>query len=108
MMAAISSNGTPKMSWSTNASRSAGVSVSSTTSSARPDEVGHQRLVLGVGAVGAVEDRLGHVDASRGWLASSARERSTFNETRPTTVVNHAPRFSTSLALLRLSRSQAS
>jgi hypothetical protein len=35
---AISSNGTAKTSWSTNASRSAGVNVSSTTSSASPTE----------------------------------------------------------------------
>ena len=36
------------MSCSTNASRSAGVSVSSTTSSARPTESAIERLLLGI------------------------------------------------------------
>ena len=45
---AISSNGTANMSCRTNASRSAGASVSSTTSSASPTRVGQQRLVLRV------------------------------------------------------------
>ena len=58
-IAAISSNGTANMSCSTNASRSAGLSVSSTTCSAIPTDVGQQRLVLGIGpGRRVVDDRL--------------------------------------------------
>jgi hypothetical protein len=62
---AISSKDTANMSCSTNAMRSGGDSVSSTTRSARPTEVRQQGLVLGVHPVGAVDDRLGHVNADR-------------------------------------------
>ena len=62
---AISSKGTANMSCSTNASRSAGVERLQHDEQREPDRVGQQRLVLGVGAVGAVDDRLGHVDAQR-------------------------------------------
>ena len=78
---AISSNGTPNMSWRTKASRSAGVSVSSTTSSARPDRVGEQRLVLRIGPVLAVDDRLGHVRGER--LLASRRRASAACSARP-------------------------
>ena len=70
---AISSNGTANMSCSTKASRSAGVSVSRTTSRARPDRVGQQRLVLRVGAVGPVHDRIGQVHVERLLAAHLAR-----------------------------------
>ena len=53
------------MSWSTNARRSAGVSVSSTTSRARPDRVGEQRLVLGVVRRRGGDDRIGHAHIER-------------------------------------------
>ena len=64
-MGAISSKGTANMSCSTNASRSAGVSVSSTTSSARPTESASSGLVLGIDGVVAEHDRVGHVRAER-------------------------------------------
>jgi hypothetical protein len=63
--------------------------------------------VLRIRAVGGVHDRLGHVNAE-GSLRCDGRKRSMFSDTRPTIVVNHAPRFSTSLVSDRLSRSQAS
>ena len=51
------------MSCSTKASRWAGVSVSSTTSSANPTEVGQQGFVLGVASVRVADDRVGDVYA---------------------------------------------
>ena len=95
------------MSCSTNASRSGGVSVSRTTSSARPTESASSASCSGSDPVGAVDDRLGHVNADR-LLGRTLRERSMFSETRATTVVSQPPRFSTSLVSVRLSRSQAS
>ncbi len=45
---------------------------------------------------------------SRGSSRRVRRERNMLRETRPTTVVSHAPRLSTSLVSARLKRSQAS
>ena len=104
---AISSNGTANMSCSTNASRSAGAERLEHHQQREPDRVGQQRLVLGVGPVGAVDDRLGHARAER-LLRRVSRERSMFRETRPTTVVSQPPRFSTVAASVRFSRSHAS
>ena len=99
------------MSCSTNASRSAGVSVSSTTSSARPTEsarsascsgsIPSARLTSGSGT------RVPR-GSPRGTTRREVRERSMSRHTLPTTVVNHPPRFSTPLVSERLRRSQAS
>ena len=104
---AISSNGMANMSCSTNESRSGGVSVSSTTSSARPTEsvssdscsgsVPSSRLKIGSGT-----------RASRGSSRRAVRERGMSRHTRDTPVVNHACRFSTPVGSARLRQSQAS
>ena len=95
------------MSCSTKASRSAGVSVSSTTSSASPTEsasnascsgsLPSSRLMIGSGMC-----------TSRGSSRRDSRERSMFRHTRATTVVSHPARFSTLPVSARLRRSQAS
>ena len=61
---AISSNGRPKLSWSTKASRSSGGSVSSTTSRASPTLSASTAALLRVAAVGGGDDRIGdeHVE----------------------------------------------
>jgi hypothetical protein len=84
-----------------------GGSVSSTTSSASPTEsassascsgwVPSSRLTIGSGT-----------RRSSGSSRRALRERSTLSDTRATTVVSHARRFSTSLVSDRLSRSQLS
>ena len=74
----------------------------------QPDRVGQQRLVLGIesgparltsGSGTRIVERL---------LARVSRERSTLRQTRATTVVSQARRFSISPASERLRRSQAS
>ena len=62
--APIRSNGTAKMSCSTNASRSEGDSVSRTTSRARPTESASDRLLCGVVAAGG-DHRVRHVRVER-------------------------------------------
>jgi hypothetical protein len=57
------------MSWSTNATRSAGASVSKHDEHGETDRIGHHRLVLGVDAVAVERDRLGQV-RGHGLLAS--------------------------------------
>ncbi len=107
MIPAMSVNGTANMSWSTNASRSAGESVSSTTSSARPTESASSASCSG--SVPSAGSMIG--SGMYGPNASSRRDdraRSMFSDTRATTVVSHAPRFSTALASVRLSLSHAS
>jgi hypothetical protein len=104
---AISSNGTANMSWRTNARRSGGERFSRTTSSARPTE--SARSVSCSGSVPSAESTIGSgMRTSIGSSRRVARERSMFKETRATTVVSHAPRFSISSASERLSLSQAS
>ena len=73
MIAAISSNGTANMSCRTKASRSAGVSVSSTMSKCNADRVGEQRLVLGIAAISGVDDRVRHIHLERLFTPRSAR-----------------------------------
>ena len=104
---AISSNGTPKLSWRTKASRSAGESVSSTTSRARPTESASSAscsgstlssvLTIGSGSQASVDSS-----------GRARRDRRMSRQTRPTTVVSQPPRFSIELSSVRASRSQAS
>ena len=68
----ICSNGTAKMSCSTNASRSVGDSVSSTTSSASPTESASTACCFGVVLVGATDDRIRHVHVERVLAAGRA------------------------------------
>ena len=104
---AISSNGTANMSCRTNASRSAGVSVSSTTSSARPTESASSASCSG--SVPSSRSTIGSgMCTSSGSSRRVRRERSMFRHTRATTVVSQPPRFSIASASARLSRSQAS
>ena len=91
------------MSWSTNASRSAGGMVSSTTSRASPTESASSASFSGSTPSG--RSRIG---SGRCVSCLTLRERSVFREMRATTVVSQPPRFSTWLASVRLSRSQAS
>ena len=89
---AISSNGTANMSCSTKASRSAGASVSSTTSSASADRVGQQRLAARGRRRRALDDRVGHARPSSGLLAPrSCASRSMSRHTRAETVVSQPP-----------------
>ena len=114
-MGAISSKGTPKVSCKTNAIRSAGESVSSTTSSARPipsassawcsGSIPSSRSTMGSG-IRASEVSPHGSSGNRSRL--DARERSMFRHTLPTTVVSHPPRFSTPPESERSRRSQAS
>ncbi len=106
MIGAISSNGTAKTSWSTNASRSLGLSVSSTTRSASPTESASKASCSG--SVPSSGSTIG--SGTRGPSSTSRcdwRERNMFRHTRETTVVNHASKLSISSSV-RLSRSQAS
>ena len=104
---AISSNGTANTSCSTNATRSAGASESSTTSSASPTESPSRASCSGSMPASGLTMGSGtwvSRDASRRVL----RDRSMLRQTRPTTVVSQARRFSTSLVSVRLRRIQAS
>ena len=107
MIEAISSKGTANMSCSTNANRSAGLSVSRTTSKARPTESASRASCSG--SVPSARSMIG----SGTWppIGSSRRRlrvRSMFSEMRATTVVSHPPSCSISLVSLRLSRNHAS
>ena len=105
---AISSNGTANMSCSTNARRSAGGSVSSTTSSASPTESASRASCSGSTSSARLMTGSGTRTASSGSSRRVRRDRSTFRQTRATTVVSQPPRFSIASASDRLSRSQAS
>ena len=106
-MGAISSKGRSNMSCRTNASRSAGASVSSTTCSARPTEsassasssgfVPSARLMTGSGTCTPI-----------GSSRRVPRERSAFRHTRTRIVVSQASRLSTPLTSAPLRRNQAS
>ena len=104
---AISSNGTANMSCRTNASRSAGFSVSSTTSSARPTASARSASCSGLAPSGRSTIGSG-MRTPRGSSRRDWRERSMFSETRATTVVSQPPRFSTLSASVRLRRSHVS
>ena len=106
-MPAISSNGTPNRSWSTNASRSAGVRVSSTTSRAKPTPSATSAWCSGSAPSGRVTTGSGRRRSS-GSSRRDARARSMSSDTRATTVVSQPPRLSTPVVPVRLSRSQAS
>ena len=106
-MGAISSKGRSNMSCRTNASRSAGVKVSSTTFSASPTESASSASSSGFVPSAGLMTGSGTC-TPKGSSRRVLRERSTFRHTRATTVVTQAPRLSTQLASDRLSRSQAS
>ena len=105
-MGAISSNGMANRSCNTNASRSAGVRVSSTTSSARPTESANRASCSG--SVPSLRPAIasGTCAPSGSWRRD-LRERSMSRQTRPTTVVSHPPRLSMPSVSDRLSLSQA-
>ena len=107
MTVAISSKGTANMSCSTNASRSAGASVSSTTSRASPTESARTACCSGSAALSELTIGSG-TSASNGSSGRVLRERSLFRQTRAVTVVSQPPRFSISVASERSSRSQVS
>ena len=106
-MDAISSKGTANMSWSTKASRSAGLSASNTTSRASPTESANSAACSGSVPSG------GPTTGSGRWVSSGCwwrvvRERSRLSATRATIVVSQPPKFSTALVSARLTRSHAS
>ena len=117
--AATSVNGMANVSCSTNASRSAGVSVSSTTRRARPTESASTASSSGsrAGAVppaggtapfpAAASAAPGHAPPT-GSSCRWRRDRSMFRDTRATTVVSQPPRFSTSAGFAPVSLSQVS
>jgi hypothetical protein len=107
MIGAISSKGTANMSCRTNATRSAGVSVSSTTSSASPIESASITSSSGPVPASLVSACLG-VSGSQGSSGRDRRACKMLRQTRETTVVSQLPRFSTSLVSERLNRSHAS
>ena len=90
-MGAIWSNGTANMSCSTNAIRSAGASVSSTTSSARPTESASSASSSGSLPPRGRPDLVGQRCRSSGSSRRDVRERSMSRHTRATTVVSQRP-----------------
>ena len=103
MIPAISPNGTPNMSCSTNATRSAGASLSSTTSSARPTESASTASCSGPGAGpacagAAAASAPGSMSAPVGSSGRALRLRSMSRHTRATIVVNQPSRFATAPA----------
>ena len=107
MMDAMSSKGTANMSWSTNASRSDGPRVSSTTSSAAPTESANTASYSG-SVMSTVAGTSSPVSSPPGSSRLAERERSMSRHTRDTTVVSQPPRFWTSLTSVRCSRNHAS
>jgi hypothetical protein len=99
-MGAISSNGTANMSCSTKTNRSAGASVSSTTSNAVPTESAKSasRSCSGFSTGSGTS---GPIGCSRRDL----RERNMSRQTRATTVVSHPLRLAMPAVSERLSRS---
>lgn len=104
---AISSNGTANMSCSTKASRSAGDSVCKTTSRASPTESASSASCSGSAPTVLLTTGSGTWTPS-GSSRRVSRERSTFRQTRATTVVSQPPRFSTAAESERFSRTHAS
>ena len=103
---AISSNGTPNMSWRTNESRSAGVSVSMITKRAMPTESASSASCSGSSSPSRATSGSGTLTS--GCSARDLRERSMSRQTRPTTVVSQPPGFSIEPASARLSRNHDS
>ena len=104
---AISSNGTAKTSCRTNARRSAGLRLSSTTSRARPIESASSACCSGPPSPGSPTSGSGsQLPAAYSRLA--LRDRSMSRLIRPTTVVSQARRSSMAPVSLWPSRSQAS
>ncbi len=107
---AMSSNGTAKTSWSTNARRSAGCSVSSTTSSAAP--TASAAIVRLSESGSALSARVMTGSGSRPASSASSRRRlrasSIVRHTRDTTVVSQPGMLSTSLLSARSTRIHAS
>jgi hypothetical protein len=91
------------MSCSTKASRSAGVSVSSTTSRARPTESAST-----ASSSGPTSPVPGGHSSPAGSSGRLRRARSMFSASRPVTVVSQPPRFATSLTSVLVRRSQVS
>ena len=106
-MGAISSNGRSNMSWSTNATRSAGVSVSSTTRRARPTE-----SAISASSAGSIPPARPASESGtktpNGSSRRDIRDRSISRHTRATTVVSHRPKFWMALVSARLRSSQTS
>ena len=93
-IAAISSNGTANMSWSTNASRSAGVSVSRTTCNAIPTASASNASCSGsIPAAGLSMIGSGRRPSS-GCSPRVRRDRSRFRQILATTTVSHRSRLS--------------
>jgi hypothetical protein len=105
-MDAIWSKGRSNMSCSTNVTRSAGASVSRTTSSAAPTESARTRSSAGSPATSRT--RLAESAASMASSRWAWRDRSMSRQMRATTVVNQPSRLVTASASERASRSQAS
>jgi hypothetical protein len=104
----MSSNGTANMSCSTNASRSAGLSVSSTTCSAIPTESASKASCSGsVPSAGSSMSGSG-CKASSGCSPRVRRERSMFRQIRAMTVVSHRSRLAICSPSVRCNRSHAS
>ena len=106
-MAPISEKDMPNMSCKTKAIRSAGVSVSSTTSIASPTKSANSSSCAGscsISSLAIAAKTRSSVDFS----PAPCGVRSMSNEIRPTTVVSQPPMLSTASESVRLSRSQAS
>ena len=106
-MCAMSSKGTSKMSCRTNAIRSAGLSRLSTTSIASPTELANSASSCGIRSSSAAPSQSG-VKLSSDSSRRACRARSRLRQTRLTTVVSQAAKFSTSDRSVRSNRSQAS
>ena len=104
----ISSKGTANTSCSTNATRSAGVSRSSTTRSALPTDSARSASLAGSLPSFATCVRSSGDSASSGSSGRARRDRKRSRQTRPMTVVRKPPRFSIRLGSVRLSRSHVS
>lgn len=96
------------MSCSTNASRSAGASVSSTTSNAGPTESASSASCSGSPGPSCGVTTGSGTRTPSGCSPREVRERSVSRHTRPTTVVSQPPRLPMPSPPARLSRSHAS
>src|SRR5260221_10117747 len=104
-ISAISENGTANMSCRTNASRSTGVSVSRTTSSAMPTESASTACSSGPSSTRTIGSG---VNSSSACSRRARRTRSSSRQTRATPVVSQPPRFATASASERPRRNHAS
>ena len=106
MASLMSSNGHPNTSCSTKATRSAGLSVSSTASNAVATRSPRSASSAGSAPVASGSSRHGSTCQDTSRVRRGARSRSRL--TRETTVVNQASRFSMPSASARASRNQVS